>query len=454
MTFKPLPMPTHHRNISATLPDELWSSRVYLADFDRITYSQVAWTPEDVDQLIINYERKIKLLLLVKGHIIIPLSHLLESDLAREILGPFPDLFSSDAIVPMLASDASSAQDFLQNKLDMLRESDAEFFRGSEPAEMAGLIDQTAKFVRWNDEEASQWFCERMLDDLENPQSLLRLTFQHNGFKLPQKTRQRLAKKSNFNRNDVYLAAKALAHPRWGLLSEYADFLNYLSEALTIKSEGILPQENLLDFSLSDLAGGQTNLSEFEVFTKLFIDTVKAVTSAHFPVDFLDTLSIPDALELHEIAVQSEFIEKYNSIQEMTKACLEILDPERLVLTLTELEFYERELHQQFHAALDRELPFHLREQKALSVMEILHTVATLIIPFYGNVDAAKDIIVSGMSFVDRKDIVSQISNRVSSRIDATEKIIDRRGLEDRPIFLDYVDKLKSRYIDYLSYPD
>jgi hypothetical protein len=447
-------MPTHRRNNSATLPDELQSSRVYLADFDRITYSQVAWTSEDVDQLILDYERKIKLLLLVKGHIIIPLSHLLESDLAREILRPFPDLFASGAIVPMLTSDASSAQDFLQKQLETLRESDAEFFQGSEPKEMAGLIDQTAKFVRWNDEEASQWFCERMLDDLENPQSLLRLTFQRNGFKLPKKTRQRLAKISNFNRNDVYFAAKALAHPRWGLISEYADFLNYLSEAITIKSEGILPQENLLDFSLSDLAGGQTHLSEFEVFTKLFIDTVKAITSAHFPVDFLDTLSIPDALELHEIAVQSEFIKKYHSIQEMTKACLEILDPERLVLTFTELEFYERELHQQFHAALDQELPFHLRERKAMSVMEILHTVATLVIPFYGNIDAAKDIIVSGMSFVGREDIARKISKRVSSRVGATEQFVDRRKLEDQPIFLDFVDKLKSRYIDYLSYPD
>jgi len=445
-------MPTHRRNISTSLPDELQSSRVYLADFDRVTYSQVAWTPEDVDQIIINYERKIKLLLLVKGHVIMPLSHLLESDLAREILRPFPNLFASGAIIPMLASDADSASEFLQKQLETPRESDAEFFRGSEPAEMAGLIDETAKFVHWNDKEASLWFCERLLSDMENPQSLLRLTFKHKGFKLPKKTRQRLAKKLDFNRNDVYFAAKALEYPRSSLISDYADFLNYLSEALTVRSEGILPQENLLDYSLSDLAGGRTHLSEFEVFSKLFIDTVKATTSSHFPVDFLDTLSIPDALELHEIALQNKFIQKYNSIQEMTKSCLEILDPERLVLTLTELEFFERELHQQFQAALDRELPFHLREQRASSVMEVLHTVAALIIPFYGNIDAAKDIIVSGMSLIGREDIVRQISKRVSSRIDATEKLVDRRELEDRPIFLDFVDKLKSQYIDYLSY--
>jgi len=392
-------MLTHHQNVSTFQPDELQSSRVYLADFDRVTYSQVAWTPEDVDQIIINYERKIKLLLLVKGHIIIPLAHLLESDLAREILRPYPDLFSNGAIVPMLASDASSAQEFLQNKLEMPKESEAEFFRGPEPAEMAGLIDETAKFIRWNDQEASQWFCERLLSDMENPQSLLRLTFQHNGFELPKKAGQQLTKIPEFNRSDVYVAAKALGNPRWELLSDYADFLNYLSEALTIQSEGILPQENLLDHSLSDLAGGQTHLSEFEVFTKLFIDTVKAITSSHFPVDFLDALSIPDALELHEIALQNVFIEKYYSIQEMTKGCLEILDPERLILTLTELEVYEKELHQQFHAALDRELPSYLREQKAGSIMEILHTVATLVIPFYGNLDGRQRYYRFGYEF-------------------------------------------------------
>ena len=119
-------------------------------------------------------------------------------------------------------------------------------------------------------------------------------------------------------------------------MCEYADFVYYLSGARAVCSEGILPQENLMDFSLSDLVGGRTNLSDMEVFFKMFVDLVKAATNTHFPVDLLDALSIDDILDLHSLAVDERFVEKYNTIQEKTKEGLAIRDPERLVLVMEE----------------------------------------------------------------------------------------------------------------------
>ncbi len=434
------------------LPNEITNSRVYLADFDRVTYSQVAWTDEEVDQLVINYQRKIKLLLLVKGHVIIPLPHLLESELAREVIGNFPDLFSCGAIIPTLPQKTDSATSFLQSQLETLKESDADLYRGSEPEEMAALIDETACFVRWEDKHSADWFRQRLLTDMQDSQSLLRLTFHNRKLKLPQKTFRRLEKTPNFDRTDVYFAAKELGDlPRWELLSAYADFLYYLSDALNMESEGLLPQENLLDFSLSDLANGKTNLTEYEVFTKLFIDTVKAVTSTHFPADFLDALSIPDAIELHSIAMQNEFIEKYHAIQKTTKDSLAMHDPERLVLTLSELETYEQELRQKFENALQHELPSHLRERRALTVGDMFNTIATLVIPFYGNIDAARELLISGLAVIGWEDVTKRVFRRVSAGVDAAERLVDRRSILDRTVLLDFITKMKNKYMEYLQ---
>lgn len=71
-------------------PADLKLPRVYFTEFDRITYSQVAWTAEDVAEIKRELERKVKLLSLIKGVVIIAASHLFESELAREFITENP----------------------------------------------------------------------------------------------------------------------------------------------------------------------------------------------------------------------------------------------------------------------------------------------------------------------------------------------------------------------------
>jgi hypothetical protein len=433
-------------------PDTLNVNRVYLADFDRITYSQVAWTPEDILQLTTSLEQKLKLLLLVKSHVIIPIPHLLESELAHEVIGRHPELFTSGAVVPSLQEGFSSVRDFLQKKLVDEDRFQASLYQGAGQDDIAAMVDESATIVHWNSVKATEWFRTRLLADLNDPHSLLRLAFKAQGLSLLPETIEQIEQHDKLSRTDVYKVAKGLGDLRqWELLANYADFVYYLGDALGVKSEGILPQENLLDFTLSDLASGDTSLSENEVFAKVFIDIVKAITSTHFPADFLDTLSIQDAIELHKIAIQTEFVEKYNAIQQKTKEGLSIHDPERLVLTLEELGNYEVELHRQFEYALRCELPIKLRERRSRGLAEMLHTIATLIIPFYGNVDAARQLLISGLTVTGRGEVVKRIKRRVVAGVDATQRLVDRRDISERPLLLEFVDRMKGRYVDYLS---
>ncbi len=57
-------------------------------------------------------------------------------------------------------------------------------------------------------------------------------------------------------------------------------------------------------------------------------------------------------------------MEKYNLIQEKTKDGLAIHDPERLIVLMEELEHLEQELHGEYQAAIEKELPLYAKVQK------------------------------------------------------------------------------------------
>lgn len=121
--------------------DDLSPNRAYLTIFDRVTYSQVAWTPADVEAIRQALERQLKFILLIKGHVVVAASHLLESELAHEVLLPHERLFSEGIIVPALRSEFDSFVQFLDGKLAECEETDE--YAGTQRREVAEALDAT-----------------------------------------------------------------------------------------------------------------------------------------------------------------------------------------------------------------------------------------------------------------------------------------------------------------------
>jgi hypothetical protein len=281
---------------------------------------------------------------------------------------------------------------------------------------------------------------------LLDEQSLVRLTLRQQGIITPQGIADEIRKQSVLTRDTVDRVATSFhTDGLRDILVAYADFLYYLSGARTTRSEGVLPQENLVDFSLTDLIGRRTKLSESEVFFKIFIDTVKAKTSTIFPTDFLDSISIEDAIELRSIALSKQFTEKYNSIQLKTKEALDLKDPERLVLLMHELDEFETELSVEFSTALDKELPTRLREEKQRAAGTVVHSVASILIPFYAP-DSARDILVSGLKLLGKREAAEAVDNKISQGVRACETALENMNIIDRQILLDFVDEMKNKY--------
>ncbi len=429
-------------------PEAILPSRAYFTEFDRVTFSQVAWTDADVEAIRRNVERKLKLLALLKGHVVIAASHLLESELAHEVLLPYPRLFSEKVIVPALRSDFSGFESFLDAKVAEGKE--AEKYSGSTSREMAQMLDsETALSVRWQVDQTSEWFKKRLLSDLTEKGSLFNSWLRRANVDVPLDLISRISDSPRLSRQDVYLLAKNTGNKNlWEAVSEYADFLYYLSGARAVCSEGVLPQENLIDFTFSDMATGRTHLSELEVFFKIFVDLVKAITHTHVPVDLLDALSIDDILDLHHLAVDDRFVEKYNAIQVRTKEGLALSDPERLVFLMTELAEFEQSLHSEYQAALDLELPRYLRNLKAAKTQKVANATGKLLVPLWGNLDGAKEILVSGLDLIGRKKLNDAVGNRVRKGMNTFDRLLDRTQTEAKPILIEFVRQVQKRYAD------
>lgn len=432
--------------MKSVTPEELMSHRAFFTEYDRYGDPTRWATAAELESIALFLERHLKLLLLTKAHVVIAGSQLLESPFAHDLLLSHPGLLTSEAVIPSIKIEHPTAAEFLDRKRDEYRDKLRSPYHSPKAAEVATLIDATGTTVRWTLAENSNWFRNRLATDLDDEKSLVRMALRHEGIIPPRSLIDNIRAVQGLSRETVAKLLSTTNIPQLhDIVKNYADFIYYLSGARTVKSEGVLPQENLVDFSLSDLAGGETHLSEHEVFFKLFLDTVKAKTCTVFPVDFLDAISIEDAIELRNIAITRDFTEKYNAIQLRTKEALNIRDPERLVLLLDELAQFEATLHEDFNLALDKELPTRLQEEKQRAAGKVLQSVASIFIPGY-NPDAYKELIVSGLRWLGRDNAARSIEDRVSKGLAACEQALESMPLLERQILLDFVDQMKRKY--------
>jgi hypothetical protein len=425
-------------------PNELIAHRVFFTEFDKYN-SFFYWdtNKNDIERLI---ERKLKLLILTKGHVVVAASQLLESPFAHNILIKHPKLLTTGAVVSSMKYGHNNTFDFLNDKREEQKKDLKNPYHTKLAKDIADLIDEKGIIVRWSHEGNSAYFRDRLTSDLDDPKSLLRVTLQHKNVIIPNDISNNIKQNEFLSRGKVESIAKSYNNQDLeNILIAYSNFIYYLSGAKTVKSEGVLPQENLVDFSISDLLGSKTKLSDSEIFFKIFIDTVKAKTSTVFPVDFLDSITIENAVELREIAIKKSFIDKYNIIQQKTKEALDIHDSERLVLLMSELEQFESELYYEFSNTLDKELPTRIREKKKRASGKVLHSLASLIIPFYSP-ETYKEIIVSGLTIAGKDETAKSIDKRINQGLFACESFLEKMNILDRQILLDFVDEMKKKY--------
>lgn len=426
-------------------PTDLKIPKVYFTEFDRITYSQVAWTPEDVEGIKYNLERKVKLLGLIKGVVIIATSHLFESELAQEFVKENPIVLEEGIILPALISKYKNFSDFLSAKRKESKE--REQYLGKDKNEINTLLSNCVDVVvKWDVDLTTKWFKKRLLQDLKDEKSVLHFNLSAVPAQLITDIATRIRELESPSRGEIYEIAKNSGNKTlWARLCDYTDFVYYLSGARAVNSEGILPQENLIDFSIADFVRGKTKLSDYEIFFRIFLRIIKDKTQKFFPVEILDLLSFQDIVELRETLLHSGFVEKYNMLMEKTKQRVEITDTEQLILSIDELNQFENELHLIFTDTVVTEVYQMKRmdlQEKALKVLTSLRSLLT----FYGTIESVIQLPVNVLSLLGFDTQIRRTERRIQQNLQKIEKFVDRSSLNKKPMLLKFLSEISKKY--------
>lgn len=426
-------------------PTNLKIPRAYFTEFDRVTYSQVAWTTKDVVEIKLNLERKVKLLGLIKGVVIIATSHLFESELAQEFIRENPIVLKEGIILPALISKYKNFSDFLSAKREESKE--REQYLSKDKDEINSLLSNCVdSVVKWDVQLTTKWFKQRLLQDLVDERSVLRFNLSTVPPLLIEDVASHICELESPSRGELYNIAKNSGNKvLWTRLCDYTDFVYYLSGALAVNSEGILPQENLIDFSIVDLVRRKTKLSDYEIFYRVFLNIIKDRTQKFFPVEILDMLTFEDIIELRKSLLHSGFVEKYNVLMEKTKQRVEITDTDHLILNVDELNQFENELHLIFTDTVVTEVNQIKRIDLRKRGLKVLTSIGSLL-TFYGTIESVIQLAVNVLSLLGLDMQIHQTERRIQQNLQKMVKFVDRSSLDKKPLLLKFLAEISKKY--------
>ncbi len=427
-------------------PTNLKTPRTYFTGFDRSTYSYVEWTTEQVEEMKCNLERKVKLLSLIKGMLILPAHDLFESELCKEFIMENSIVLEEDIILPALISKYKDFSDFLSTKREESKEN--YLYKRNDTNEINTLLNNSL-VVRWDEDLSNKWFKHRLSHDLMDERSVLRSNLNKVPLSLITEVKSRINEIESSSRSDTrieiyYIGRDSGNKTLRNRLSDYTDFIYYLSGAIAVNSEGVLPQENLIDFSITDLTREKTKLSEYEIFYRIFVSIIMEKTQRCFPVELLDLLTFEDIVELRKILLHRGFVDKYNRLLTKTKQRVEIQDTEQLVLNLDELNQFENELHLTFRETIAAEVRQKNMIELKRKERKVLTNIGSLL-TFYGTVESVSQLTVNVLSLLGYDKQIHQTEARIKQKLTSAEYLINKKSIDNKPLLLQFLSEISKK---------
>lgn len=308
-------------------------------------------------------ERKLKVLLLLKGKIVCAASHL-ATRFAYDFFRENSALLTSGAIVPAFQADKADISELFARKRFPGRDDAVRFYS-----------DNVRSTVTWQLEENSGWFRDRFIADLQDDRSVLRRHFgkEHEGAIVG--LLFEIQKESLLGRETVDRASEGLPLRYRRLLQAYRELLYHISGARVVNCESTLPQENYIDYDLADLQQRRARLSEEQVLWKLLVEMVlDSLQRTMLPVDVLDSISFEDVMKVRQPLLASDFQRKYDEL--IRSVVMPPAADHLRILSVDELERIRSELARTFDEVIQKELPNFLKK-KALEQSKELASVSS-----------------------------------------------------------------------------
>jgi hypothetical protein len=412
-------------------PTDFQGPRAYFTAFDPKIIAG-----SDHSNIRRNCERRLKLLLLLKTHVVCAVSHL-KSPIAVDLFKQNPFLLNQGHVVPAIRDSVSSIADAFVVSAD----SQDDIYSDLVPFYEAHI--STA--VNWGLQDNSGWFQNRFREELSDPLSVLRRNIPTVGDDAIDKFLNGLSTTDILDRSTIERWIQTLTPDVQKVVRVFRDLLYHISGARVVNCENSLPQDEYLDFDLADLSQKRTRLSDDMVFWKLFVE--HAFASLHMrtvPIEILDVIEFTDIVAIREPLMESGFQTKYD---EMVRLAIEIArgPSPRLLENAERLEQIRESLDITFQDVFEKELPFFIRNRKPKLGTDMASNSISIglgvlgLIPMIGTVASAVSLAKDSASFcfnvMDMRATPKSLLDFSQKRELAIQTITKRHGSLDTPMY-------------------
>jgi hypothetical protein len=341
----------------------------YFTNFD----NRIVSTTSDKESLKKSIERTLKVLLLTKNNVVCAASHL-TNDIAFKLLSENKVLLNKQLIIPAFRSDKTEIAE-LFHKIS-IKESKRKKY-------IDFYSDNLTKTVSWDLHQNSNWFRDTFVQGLNTKGSVICKNLKSLSDKQLKHLISEISKKEILDRDNIDNLSKEFDNETKLILRNYRELIYHMSGARVVNSESTLPQENYIDYSLTDFKNRDIQLSELQVFWKIFIELLyETLNKPKLSEELLDILSFDDIANIRQPILETNFVENYNNFYKIAVTSINKKNEADILFDLKELLKIKNNLEFSFKEVFEKELKSYFNKKAIISSKGLLKNTVNMGIGF------------------------------------------------------------------------
>lgn len=363
------------------IPEDIGEPRVYFTQMS----PHILINRRDREKRLLELTRDLKILVLFKQSVVIPASNLV-SNLGFNLFNQHPELLDYDMVIPALRSDIEDIDELVEDKAKRSRQRDEieRFYR-----------EHLQTVVSWEQSPTTSWFKEAFIKELKTSNSVIRVNLCDFDQQELGRLISAIEPRQRFGLGDVHEVTKHLPIMTKRRVRYFAHMLYHLSGGRTVGCESYLPQENYIQYDLSDLRLRRTTLSNIQVFWQLFVTTVLESLMIHtvLPVNLIDGLSFEEIVELRSVVFRSSFPRMYELLVNRSIGAIQKNNPESILYDAREILDIREKIVEAFKDRIALEADTILAKTKRTETRRLLRSTSEAAISIMGLIPLVSMII-------------------------------------------------------------
>lgn len=343
----------------------LRGANAYFTNFD----NRIVSTTSDKESLKRTVERTLKVLLLTKNNVVCAASHL-TNDFTYELLSENKVLLDKQLLIPAFRADKTEIAELFttKNLKESKRKKYIDFYR-----------DNVTKTVLWELLPNSNWFRDTFVQGLKTKGSVIQKNLKSLTKKQLTNLIEEVSKKEILDRDTIDILSKDFDNETKLVLRNYRELVYHMSGARVVNSESTLPQENYIDYSLTDFKNRNIQLSELQVFWKIFIELLyEALNKPKLSEELLDILSFEDIANIRQPILETNFVENYNAFYKIAVNAINKNNQDDILFDLKELIRIKNNLENNFKEVFEIELKSYFKKKAIIGGKGLLKNTVNM----------------------------------------------------------------------------